>query len=502
MKLLAELEITMCIYDPDQVKLYREVMASLIKGYVRRDEAPEPLPDTDGGSKRKREESQPPQAMEEEEEEEVLEMPPHVHPSGDYETEFTRSVSVEERCAKAAEGNYTMMQVEGSSLRDEVNLDIPQSEGTESRPSAQDATKQNNVIEADVYNPHRIEKTNAKEVTRDDMWSECPMVDDLIQADELQKVMKIKGWDIGLSDNDRKKGHDEIIKSGLQVGPYRTAYEEIHPDAHGVVNVDDEGRRRLKRMLIGQARINRAVLTDGPKFQGGEEDATERASQFDERTTSKLRDATGEELERMKRALERDSIIPQNYPIESTKTLREHYGDILSPLATELRSSLGMPTINPQIVREQIEKAEREFIIGWTGASRNELGVPQYMAHGHERTHTLEGAQEQDKRKRYPVEVIRRLARNVADIVGHGYEEMKDSAEGRRTQKQTPLTRSVSTFDPYFLKCDSHAVRPVELGSTEGRREMWIYYPRPRGKGNCVLRPDIWDGSAREPGDV
>ena len=284
------------------------------------------------------------------------------------------------------------------------------------------------------------------------------MVDDLIQAEELQKVMKIKGWDIGLSDNDRKKGHDEIIKSGLQVGPYRTAYEEIHPDAHGVVNVDDEGRRRLKRMLIGQARINRAVLTDGPKFQGGEEDATERASQFDERTTSKLRDATGEELERMKRALERDSIIPQNYPIESTKTLREHYGDILSPLATELRSSLGMPTINPQIVREQIEKAEREFIIGWTGASRNELGIPQYMAHGHERTHTLEGAQERDKRKRYPVEVIRRLARNVADIVGHGYEEMKDSAEGRRTQKQTPLTRSVSTFDPYFLKCDSHAV--------------------------------------------
>ena len=457
-KLLAELEITMCIYDPDQVKLYREMMASLSKGYVRRGEAPEPLPDTDGGSKRKREESQPPQAMEEEEEEEVLEMPPHVHPSGDYETEFTRSVSVEERCAKAAEGNYTMMQVEGSSLRDEVNLDIPQSEGTESRPSAQDATKQNNVIEADVYNPHRIEKTNAKEVTRDDMWSECPMVDDLIQAEELQKVMKIKGWDIGLSDNDRKKGHDEIIKSGLQVGPYRTAYEEIHPDAHGVVNVDDEGRRRLKRMLIGQARINRAVLTDGPKFQGGEEDATERASQFDEGTTSQLRDATGEELERMKRALERESIIPQNYPIESTKTLREHYGDILSPLATELRSSLGMPTINPQVVREQIEKAEREFIIGWTGASRNELGIPQYMAHGHERTHTLEGAQEQDKRKRYPVEVIRRLARNVADIVGHGYEEMKDSAEGRRTQKQTPLTRSVSTFDPYFLKCDSHAV--------------------------------------------
>ena len=74
--------------------------------------------------------------------------------------------------------------------------------------------------------------------------------------------MKIKGWDIGLSENDRKKGHDEIIKNGLQIGPYRTAYEEIHPDAHGVVNVDDEGRKRLRRMMIGQARINRAVPTD------------------------------------------------------------------------------------------------------------------------------------------------------------------------------------------------------------------------------------------------
>ena len=457
-KLLAELEITMCIYDPDQVKLYREAMASLTKGYIRRDEAPEPLPDIDGGSKRKREDSQPPQAMEEEEEEEILEMPHHVHPNGDYETEFTRSVSIEERCAKADEGNYTVMQVEGSSLRDEVNLDIPQSEGTGSRPNAQDANKQNNVIEADVYNPHRIEKTNAKEVTRDDMWSECVMVDDLIQAEELQKVMRIKGWDIGLSENDRKKGHDEIIKNGLQIGPYRTAYEEIHPDAHGVVNVDDEGRKRLRRMMIGQARINRAVLTDGPKFQGGEEDATERASQFDEKTTNQLKDTTGEELERMKRALERGSIIPQNYPIENTRTLREHYEDILSPLATELRSSLGMPTINPQVVKDQIENAEREFIIGWTGASRNELGIPQYMAHDNERTHTLEGDQEQDKRKRYPVEVIRRLARNVADVVGHGYEEMKDFAEGRRTQKQAPLTRSVSTLDPYFLKCDSHAV--------------------------------------------
>ena len=53
-----------------------------------------------------------------------------------------------------------------------------------------------------------------------------------------------------------------------------------------------------------------------------------------------------------------------------------------------------------------------------------------------------------------------RLARNAADIVGHGFEGMKDSASDREKQKGGPgaANRSNPLHDPHFLKCDSHAV--------------------------------------------
>ena len=51
---LADLEIKMCIFEPDQVGLYRKSMEALSKGYVRRAEPPEPLPEIDGGSQKGR----------------------------------------------------------------------------------------------------------------------------------------------------------------------------------------------------------------------------------------------------------------------------------------------------------------------------------------------------------------------------------------------------------------------------------------------------------------
>ena len=337
-------------------------------------------------------------------------------PKGDYETDFARTVSIEERHAKAEKGNYTLMKLEGSTLRDEEDLIIPPTEEEGGRINIQDVEKQKDILGADVVNPHRFEKTDVKNVTKEDMWSECVLIDGVIQKEELQKTVKITGWDIGLTEADKKKGYEEVVRKGMQIGPYRTDYEEIHPDAHGLVNVDDVGRERLRKMLQRQARINKAVLTDGPKFEEGAEDHAERASQFEQTVADKLRDAEGGELKRMMSKLERCSIIPQNYPIENTVTLKEHYEDILSPLATELRSSLGLPTINPQVVKDQIENAEREIIIGWTGASRDELGIPQYATEEHETAHALEGERERDKQKRYPIDVVRRLARNVADV--------------------------------------------------------------------------------------
>ena len=343
-------------------------------------------------------------------------------------------------------------------MRDDEELVIPPTEEEGGWINIQDVEKQKDILGADVVNPHRFEKTDVKDVTKEDMWSECVLVDGVIQKEELQKTVKITGWEIGLPEAERKRGYEDVVRKGMQVGPYRTDYEEIHPDAHGTVNVDDTGRERLKKMLQRQARINKAVLTDGPKFEEGAEDHAERASQFEQKVTNKLSDAEGEELKRIKGMLEKCSIIPQNYPIEKTVTLREHYEDIISPLATELRSSLGLPTINPQVVKDQIENAEREIIVGWTGASRDELGIPQYATGEHETAHALEGERERDERKRYPIEVVKRLARNVADVVGHGYEGMKSKAEARRTQKQSTLTRSNSALDPYFLQCNSHAV--------------------------------------------
>ena len=86
-------------------------MEALSKGYVRRAEPPEPLDEIDGGYKRKREESQPPQELDDKEGEDVVETSCLVSPKGDYETEFTRTVSIEERQAKADVGNYTVMNL-------------------------------------------------------------------------------------------------------------------------------------------------------------------------------------------------------------------------------------------------------------------------------------------------------------------------------------------------------------------------------------------------------